>query len=180
MAMAYYTSEIFNDMIHEVEKAFPLETPVFPTSSIRDLIENPDHPDDEGRECGEPFLNQRWIDVPAMQWYDNAEFVSFATSNALAYFLPSIIRLSYLEELSNEKRYMSDTREWMMNTLTGTDFWGEEVDWRIKTTNDIYHSYTKKQLDLVREWILFENRKDHYEVRCVHALDLLDRARGRS
>lgn len=41
MAMAYYTSEIFNDMIHEVEKAFPLETPVFPTSSIRDLIEIP-------------------------------------------------------------------------------------------------------------------------------------------
>lgn len=111
MAMAYYTSEIFNDMIHEVEKAFSLKTPVFPTSSIRDLIENSDHPDDEGRECGEPFLNQRWIDVPAMQWYDNAEFVSFATSNALAYFLPSIIRLSYLGELANEKRYMSDTRE---------------------------------------------------------------------
>lgn len=124
-------------------------------------------------------MNQRWIDVPAQQWYDNAEFVSFATSNALAYFLPSIIRLSYLEELTNEKRYMSDTREWMMNTLTGTDFWGEEVDWKIKTTDDIYHSYTKKQLDLVREWILFENRKDHYEVRCEYALDLVDRARRR-
>lgn len=39
-----YPSEILNNMIHEVEKAFPLETPVFPTSSIRDLIENPDHP----------------------------------------------------------------------------------------------------------------------------------------
>ena len=101
-----YPSEILNNMIHEVEKAFPLETPVFPTSSIRDLIENPDHPDDEGRECGEPFLNQRWIDVPAIQWYYNAEFVSFAASSALAYFLPSIIRLSYLEEIANEKRYM--------------------------------------------------------------------------
>lgn len=68
-------------------------------------------------------LNQRWIDVPAIQWYDNAEFVSFATSRALAYFFPSIIRLSYLEEITNVKRYMSDTREWMMNTLTGIDFW---------------------------------------------------------
>ena len=67
-----YPSEILNNMIHEVEKAFPLETPVFPTSSIRDLIENPDHPDDEGRECGEPFLNQRWIDVPAIQILDPA------------------------------------------------------------------------------------------------------------
>ena len=48
MAMIY-PSEILNNMIHEVEKAFPLETPVFPTSSIRDLIENPDHPDAANR-----------------------------------------------------------------------------------------------------------------------------------
>lgn len=179
MAMTYYTSEILNNMIHEVEKAFPLETPVFPTSNINDLIENPDHPDDEGQECGEPFLNQRWIDVPAIQWYYNAEFVSFATSSALAYFLPSIIRLSYLEELANEKGYMSDTREWMMNTLTGIDFRGEEVSWWSKTTNDIYHSYTKKQLDLVREWILFVNRKHNSEPGYTHALDLIDRAAKR-
>lgn len=171
-----YPSEILNNMIHEVEKAFPLETPVFPTSNINDLIENPDYPDDEGRECGEPFLNQCWIDVPAIQWYYNAEFVSFATSCALAYFLPSIIRHSYLEEIANEKRYMSDTREWMMNVLTGINFWGEEVHWRIKTTNDIYHSYTKKQFDLVRDWILFENRKHNDESGCTHALDLVDRA----
>ena len=36
MAMIY-PSEILNNMIHEVEKAFPLETPVFPTSSSSKL-----------------------------------------------------------------------------------------------------------------------------------------------
>lgn len=175
--MIHYTRDILASMIQDVEKAFPLKTPVFPTSNIRDLIANPDYPDDEGRECGEPFLNQRWIDVPAVQWYYNAEFVSFATSSALAYFLPSIIRLSYLEEIANEKRYMSDTREWMMNTLIGTNFEGEEVSWWTKTTNDIYHSYTKPQLDLVREWILFENRKHNDELHCTRALKLVDKAR---
>ena len=86
----YYTHKNLNDMIREVEREFPLENSFFPTKNIRNLIANPDYPDDEGRECGEPFLNQRWIDVPAIQWYDNAEFVSFATSRALAYFFPSI------------------------------------------------------------------------------------------
>lgn len=177
--MIHYNRDTLTRMIQEVEREFPLKTSVFPTSNIRDLIENPDHPDDEGRECGKPFLNQRWIDVPALQWYDNAEFVSFATSSALAYFLPSIIRLSYLEEIANEKGYMSDTRVWMMNTLTGIDFRGEEVSWWSKTTNDIYYSYTKKQLDLVREWILFENRKHNSEPGYIHALNLIDRAAKR-
>ena len=174
----YYTHKNLNDMIREVEREFPLENSFFPTKNIRNLIANPDYPDDEGRECGEPFLNQRWIDVPAIQWYDNAEFVSFATSRALAYFFPSIIRLSYLEEITNVKRYMSDTREWMMNTLTGIDFLGEEVPWWTKTTGDIYDSYTKNQLNIVRKWILFENRKDDDEF-YAHALELIDKAIGR-
>ncbi|WP_418384411.1 hypothetical protein [Akkermansia sp.] len=116
MAMIY-PSEILNNMIHEVEKAFPLETPVFPTSNINDLIENPDYPDDEGRECGEPFLNQCWIDVPAIQWYHNAEFINFSSTCALSYFFPSIIRNSYMEEISGANNYMIDTEEWMMNKL---------------------------------------------------------------
>ena len=33
---------------------------------------NPDYPDDEATECVKPFLNKRWIDVPAIQWYHNA------------------------------------------------------------------------------------------------------------
>ena len=175
--MTPYTHDILASMIQDVEKEFPLKTSIFPTSNISDLIANPDYPDDEGRECGEPFLNQHWIDVPAIQWYNNAEFVSFATSSALAYFLPSIIRLSYLEEIANEKRCMSDTKEWMMNTLSGTNFLGEEVPWWTKTTNDVYHSYTKKQLDLVRKWILFENRKHNDDFHCARALELVEKAR---
>ncbi|MCC8148549.1 MAG: hypothetical protein LIO64_06225 [Akkermansia sp.] len=75
-------------MIQNVEKEFPLKNSIFPTSNIRDLIANHDYSDDEGRECGEPFLRQRWIDVPDTQWCDSTEFLSFATSSALAYFFP--------------------------------------------------------------------------------------------
>lgn len=177
--MIYYNHDILGSMIREVEKEFPLTTSIFPTDNIYDLIANPDHPDDEGRECGEPFLNQRWIDVPAIQWYNNDEFVSFSTSRALGYFLPSIIRLSYLEEMTNgEKRYMSNAREWMMNTLTGVTHLGEVYPFWTKTTGDIYDSYTKNQLSIVRKWILFENRKNNDEF-FAHALELIDRAIGR-
>jgi hypothetical protein len=68
------------------EKEFPLGNSFFPTSNIRELIGNPDYPDDEATECTKPFLNKRWIDVPAIQWYPNAEFVNFASNCALSYF----------------------------------------------------------------------------------------------
>lgn len=76
MAMIY-PSEILNNMIQEVEKEFPLGNSFFPTTNIRELIGNPDYPDDEATECVKPFLNKRWIDVPAIQWYHNAEFINF-------------------------------------------------------------------------------------------------------
>ena len=178
--MTNYTHDILTDMIQEVEREFPLETSCYPTNNIRELIENPDYPDDEGRECGTPFLNQRWIDVPAIQWYDNAEFVSFATSNALAYFLPSIMRFSYLEEISNEEKRMGNTMEWMMNILI-VDYPTQEFrNYVIKRVNKMYHSYTGKQLELVKKWILFQNEYNDYDSGCANALALVDRAREQS
>ena len=51
----YYTHKNLNDMIREVEREFPLENSFFPTKNIRNLIANPDYPDDEGRECVNRF-----------------------------------------------------------------------------------------------------------------------------
>ena len=180
MIMTHYTHNILTNMIQEVEREFPLETSCYPTSDIRELIDNPDCPDDDARECGTPFLNQRWIDTPAKQWYYNAEYVSFAKSSALAYFLPSIMRLSYLDEISDEKKWMGDTSEWMMYKLIVIDFSSQDVrDYAQKTVDEIYHSYTGKQLNLVKKWILFQNEYNDYDPGCANALALVDRARER-
>lgn len=170
----YYIHKNLNDMIREVEREFPLENSFFPTKNIRNLIANPDYPDDEGRECGEPFLNQRWIDVPAIQWYDNAEFVSFATSRALAYFFPSIIRNSYMEEISRVNNYMADAEEWMMNKLIVVCFSERIRTYVQKEVNYIYRSYTKNQLEIVRKWILFQNKDNYFADSCNNALKILD------
>lgn len=66
----------------------------------------------------------------------------------------------------------------MMNTLTGVTRLGGVDPFRAKTTGDIYDLYTKNQLNIVRKWILFENRKDDDEF-YAHALELIDKAIGR-
>lgn len=63
-----------------------------------------------------------------------------------------------------------------MNTLTGIDFRGEKVFGWTKTTDDIYHSYTKNQLAIVRKWILFQNKNNYFSNGYVNALKILDMA----
>lgn len=164
-------------MIQEVEKEFPIKNSFFPTKNICELIEDPNYPDDEAKECAEPFLNKRWIDVPVIQWYDNAEFVNFASVCALSYFFPSIIRNSYIEEISGVNNYMSQTEEWMMYILIVNCFSSKDLQDYVRGKVDyIYHSYTEKQLNIVKKWILFQNKNNYFGDECINALRILDEA----
>lgn len=138
------------------------------------LIENPDYPDDEATECTKPFLNKRWIAVYAVQWHHNAEFVNFALTRTLSYFFPSIMRNSYMEEMSGGNNYTTDTEEWMMNKLIVICFSKRIRDYVQKEVDYIYHSYTKAQLSIVRKWILFQNKDNYFTDGCDNSLIILD------
>lgn len=174
--MNYYTHKNLNDMIRKVEREFPLENSFFPTKNIRKLIKNPNYPDEEATECAEAFLNKRWIDVSAIQWYHNSEFVNFSSTHAISYFFPSIIRNSYMEEISRVNNYMADAEEWMMNKLIVVCFSERIRTYVQKEVNYIYRSYTKNQLEIVRKWILFQNKDNYFADSCNNALKILDSA----
>lgn len=175
--MGKYTDQMLIDRMREVEMEFPLVVPPFPTSDIRDIIDNPEHPDEEGRECGEPFLNQNWMDVTEKQWSYNDVFASFSTSKAQAYFLPSIIRFSYLEELMQATKYMANVNEWTMNILMLCEVRGGDNTWRVERTQEIYRLCSITQLDVVEKWIEFENRMGVYKTEYQRGLALLEQAR---
>ena len=86
----------FLSRIREIEIFFPQEVDGFPTKDIRRLADNCEY--DEALEHAEPLLNRRWIDIDVEHWYKNFDSSILLTVEAMAYYLPSIMRFTYMEE----------------------------------------------------------------------------------
>ena len=63
---------------------------------IRRLADNCEY--DEALKHAEPLLKRRWIDIDAEHWYNNFDSSILLTVEAMAYYLPSIMRFTYMEE----------------------------------------------------------------------------------
>ena len=79
-----------------------------------------------------------------------------------------------MEEISGANNYMIDTEEWMMNKLIVVCFSERIRTYVQKEVNYIYRSYTKNQLEIVRKWILFQNKDNYFADSCNNALKILD------
>lgn len=159
-----YSDDVLRRMMRELERGFPTVTFEFPTENLSDMFDDPDMPEEACLELGRPFLNRRWVDVTEEEWHVRDSFAWKATIPALAYFLPSVMRFSYGEDLQKSTRYVARLESWMMAILLGLEGYGMDRSWCLRRARGIYCFYSMGQIDLVEQWIRFENRWGGYDV----------------
>lgn len=151
--------------IREIELFFPQEVNGFPTKDIRRLADNCEY--DEALEHAEPLLNRRWIDIDVEHWYNNFDSSTLLTVEAMAYYLPSIMRFTYMEEArkiygQNDTTYDTGlTEDHYTYLFCASKVATDEVDpWREKRTRSLYEKFNLEQLKVVKNWILFQLARD--------------------
>ncbi len=151
--------------IREIEIFFPQEVNGFPTEDIRRLADNCEY--DEALEHAEPLLNRRWIDIDVEHWYDNFDSSILLTVEAMAYYLPSIMRFTYMEEVrkiygQNDTTYDTGlTEDHYTYLFCASEVETDEVDpWREKRTRNLYEKFNFQQLKVVKDWLLFQLARD--------------------
>jgi len=147
--------------IREIEILFPQETNGFPTNDVRRLADDCEY--DEALEHAEPLLGRRWIEIEAEHWYHNFDSSVLLTVEAIVYYLPSIMRFTYMEQM--RKIYGPDNTTYDVGLTEGNYLFlfggcnpsGDEVDpWLEKRTKNVYKKLNPGQLKVVKNWILFE------------------------
>lgn len=151
--------------IREIEILFPQGVNGFPTNDIRRLADNCEY--DEALEHAEPLLNRRWIDVDVEHWYDNFDSSVLLTEEAVAYYLPSIMRFTYMEEVrkiygQNDISYDTGlTEDHYTYLFCACKVAIDEVDpWRENRTRSVYEKLNLEQLNVVKKWIQFQLARD--------------------
>jgi len=147
--------------IREIEILFPQETNGFPTNDIRRLADDCEY--DEALEHAEPLLGRRWIDIDAEHWYNNFDSSALLTVEAIVYYLPSVMRFTYMEKIrkmygpNDTTYYVGLTEDHYIYLFGGCNSSGDEVDlWREKRTKSVYEKLNLEQLKVVKNWMLFE------------------------
>lgn len=151
--------------IREIEILFPQEVNGFPTKDVSRLADNCEY--DEALEHAEPLLNRHWIDIDVEHWYHNFDSSTLLTVEAIAYYLPSIMRFTYMEEVRkiyglNDTTYDTGlTEDHYTYLFCACAVAVDEVDqWREKRTRSLYEKFNLEQLKVVKNWILFQFARD--------------------
>lgn len=168
--------------IREIGILFPQETSGFPTNDIRRLADDCEY--DEALEHAEPLLGRRWTDIEAEHWYHNFDSFCLLTVEAIVYYLPSIMRFTYMEKIRKLYRpddttyYVGLTADNYLYLFGGCRPNGDEIDpWCEKRTKNVYEKLNLEQLKVVKNWILFEMAGE-YEPRFCRSMRmrLIDQA----
>ena len=100
-------------------------------------------------------------------WYKNFDSSILLTVEAMAYYLPSIMRFTYMEEArkiygQNDTTYDTGlTEDHYTYLFCASKVATDEVDpWREKRTRNLYEKFNLKQLKVVKNWLLFQLARD--------------------
>jgi len=142
--------------IREIEILFPQETNGFPTNDIRRLADDCEY--DEALEHAVPLLGRRWIEIEAEHWYHNFDSSVLLTVEAIVYYLPSIMRFTYMEQM--RKIYGPDNTTYDVGLTEGNYLFlfggcnprGDEVDpWLEKRTKNMYKKIEPGTIESCKE-----------------------------